>query len=187
MNFFGDTVAIILPHSHLLAAVSALWWQDEDPRDKRTATFPVLAITGSFADYVEGKDPALDLALTTSTPLSMVGVLQAASPRGEDSVQAAYKNFMDDPLHRFIPDQEETINTLGYRLLGEKILDGAVRIFELNAHEHPNSANAYDSLGEGYADSGDTQKAIQAYRKSVELNPGNNGAKRMILKLEEKK
>jgi hypothetical protein len=187
VNFFGDTVAIILPHSHLLAAVSALWWQDEDPRDKRTATFPDLAITGSFADYVEGKDPALDLALTTPTPLSIEGILQAALPRGEDSVQAAYKEFLDDPLHRFVPDQEETINTLGYRLLSEKNFDGAVRIFELNAHEHPNSANAFDSLGEGYADAGDTQKAIQAYRKSVELNPGNNGARRMIQKLEEKK
>lgn len=187
VNFFGDPVAILLPHSHLLAAVSALWWQDEDPRDKRTATFPELAVTGSFADYLAGKDPALDLALTTPTPLSMEGVLEAALPRGEDSLQAAYTNFVNDPLHRFIPDQEKTMNALGYRLLGEKNLDGAVRIFALNAHEHPNSANAYDSLGEGYADAGETQKAIQAYRKSVELNPGNNAAKRMILKLEEKK
>ena len=61
-----------------------------------------------------------------------------------------------------------------------------MRIFELNADEHPNSANAFDSLGEGYADAGDTQKAIQAYRKSVELNPGNSGAKRMILKTRRK-
>jgi hypothetical protein len=187
VNFFGDTVGIILPHSHLLAAVSTLWWQDEDPRDKRTATFPELAVTGTFADYVEGRDPALEMALTTPTPLSMEAVLQAALPHGEQPMLAAYKQFVNDPIHRFLPDQEARINTLGYKLLSEKNFDGAVRIFEVNAHEHPNSANAYDSLGEGYADAGDTQHALQAYRRSVELNPGNSGAKQMILKLEEKK
>jgi tetratricopeptide (TPR) repeat protein len=187
VNFFGDTVGIILPHSHLLAAVSQLWWQDEDPRDKRTATFPEVAVTGSFADYVEGRDPALDLALTTRAPSSMEDVLQAALPRGEEPTLAAYKQFVDDPTHRFMPDQEARINALGYKLIRDKNLEGAVRIFEVNAHEHPNSANAYDSLGEGYADAGDVQKAIQAYRRSVELNPGNDGAKQMILKLEEKK
>jgi hypothetical protein len=186
-NFYGDTVGIILPHSHLLAAVSTLWWQDEDPRDKRTATFPELAITGTFTDYVEGHDPALEMAFTTPTPLSMEEALLAALPHGEESMLAAYKQFMENPRHRFLPDQEGRINTLGYKLLNEKNFDGAVRVFEVNAHEHPNSANAYDSLGEGYADAGDTQKAIQAYRKSVELNPGNNGAKQIILKLEEKK
>jgi predicted Zn-dependent protease len=117
----------------------------------------------------------------------MEEALLAALPHGEESMQAAYKQFMNDPMHRYLPDQEGRINTLGYKLLSEKNLDAAVRIFEVNAHEHPNSANAYDSLGEGYADVGDTHQAIQAYRKSVELNSGNNGAKQMILKLEEKK
>ena len=187
VNFFGDTVGIILPHSHLLGAVSALWWQDEDPRDKRTATFPELAVSGTFADYVNGNDPVLKMALTTPTPLSMEDVLQAALPHGREPLLTAYKQFMDDPRHRFQLDQEGRINALGYKLLSEKNFDGAVLIFEVNAHEHPNSANAYDSLGEGYADAGDTPQAIQAYRKSVQLNPSNNGAKNMILKLEEKK
>lgn len=187
VNFFGDTVSIILPHSHLVGAVSALWWQDEDPRDKRTATFPELAVTGTFADYVKGKDPALEMALTTPVPLSMEDALQEALPRGEGAMLSAYKQFVEDPRHRFLADQEGRINTLGYKLLSEKNFDGAVRVFEVNAHEHPNSANAYDSLGEAYADAGDTQHALQAYRRSVELNPANSDAKQMILKLEEKK
>lgn len=186
-NFYGDTVGIILPHSHLLAAVSALWWQDEDPRDKRTATFPELAVTGSFSDYVAGRDPALDLALNTPKPLSMEDVLRAASTYGREATLAAYKQFMNDPRHRFLPDQESSINTLGYKLISEKNFDGAIQVFEVNTHEHPTSPNAYDSLGESYADAGDTQYALQAYRRSVELNPGNVGAKRMIVKLEGKR
>ena len=52
VNFYGDPVSITLPNSHLEAAVSALWWQDEDPRDKRVATNPELTVVGTFADYV---------------------------------------------------------------------------------------------------------------------------------------
>jgi hypothetical protein len=186
-NFFGDTTGIVLPHSRLFAAVSTLWWQDEDPRDQRTATFPDFAVTATFKDYVAGWDPALEMALTTATPLSIEDVLQAALPGGEQSMLAAYQQFVNDPLHRYLPDPEGRINTFGYKLLSEKNFDGAVRVFEVNAHAHPHSANAYDSLGEGYADAGDTQRALQAYRKSVELNPSNTGAKQMILRLEEKK
>lgn len=72
-------------------------------------------------------------------------------------------------------------------MLGAKKINDAVLIFEVNARMHPKSANAYDSLGEGYADAGDNQHAIEAYRRSVELNPGNNNGKQMILKLQQRK
>jgi hypothetical protein len=57
VNFYGDPAGITLPHSHLEAAVSQLWWQDKDPRDKRTSTFPEIAIEPTFQDYVAGTDP----------------------------------------------------------------------------------------------------------------------------------
>ena len=36
---------------------------------------------------------------------------------------------------------------------------------------HPESANAWDSLGEGYALAGDKQNAIANFKKSLSLNP----------------
>ncbi len=48
---------------------------------------------------------------------------------------------------------------------------------------HPASANAFDSLGEAYADAKDAQRALAAYQRSYELNPANENAKRMIAKI----
>jgi cytochrome c-type biogenesis protein CcmH/NrfG len=41
---------------------------------------------------------------------------------------------------------------------------------------HPESGNAYDSLGEVYARSGDRAKAIESYRRSLALDPANANA-----------
>lgn len=187
VNFYGDPVGILLPHSHLEAAVSTLWWQDEDPRDRRSASFPELAAADTFSDYVAGKDPVLEVAMKTATPLGVEEVLETALPRGVQPTVDAYQQYVNDPAHKYLPDPESRVNSLGYQLLSAKKINDAVQIFEVNARMHPKSSNAYDSLGEGYADAGENQRAIEAYRRSVELNSGNENAKRMLLKLELRK
>jgi cytochrome c-type biogenesis protein CcmH/NrfG len=71
--------------------------------------------------------------------------------------------------------------------LSAKRIPEAIVIFEVNARNHPNSSNAYDSLGEAYANARDKQRALDAYRKSVELNPDNTSAKHMIEQIEDAK
>jgi tetratricopeptide (TPR) repeat protein len=187
VNFYGDPDSITLPHSQLQAGVSRLWWQDKDPRDLRLATFPEMAATSSFADYLAGRDPVLDLALATPTPLTISQVLKQALPGGLDALLAAYHNYVQDPLHKYLPDPERPVNSLGYELLGEKKTQEAIQIFLLNVRTHRDSFNAYDSLGEGYADAGDKQRALEAYRRSLELNPHNDNGRKMIEQLEQQK
>jgi Flp pilus assembly protein TadD len=62
----------------------------------------------------------------------------------------------------------------------------ALRIFQLNVELHPNSWNAYDSLGETYAKNGDKDLAIANYQKSLDLNPKNDGAVKMLAELRKK-
>jgi len=181
VNFYGDPVSITLPNSHLQAAMSALWWQDEDPRDMRTATDPELAVAGTFAEYVAGKDRALELALSTSTPATIEEALEKALPRGLDGALAAYTAYVGDPLHRYLPGQERRLNSVGYKLLAEKRVQDAIVIFEVNARAHPDSWNAFDSLGEAYLAANDRERALQAYTRSLDLNPANDNAKRMIV------
>jgi len=72
---------------------------------------------------------------------------------------------------------EYVLNSLGYRLLRGGRASDAIAIFQLNVDEYPEAWNPYDSLGEAYAEAGDTAKAIAAYEQSIELNPENtNGA-----------
>jgi tetratricopeptide (TPR) repeat protein len=80
---------------------------------------------------------------------------------------------------------EGHLNALAYELLGDNKTKQAIQTFEYAVLEYPESANAYDSLGEAYLKNGDTQKAIENYRKSLELNPENDNAREMLKKIDE--
>lgn len=68
------------------------------------------------------------------------------------------------------------MNSVGYWLLQRGKSSDAVEVFKQTVADHPQSANAYDSLGEAYMKVGDKEEAIKSYRKSLELNPGNGNA-----------
>jgi tetratricopeptide (TPR) repeat protein len=52
--------------------------------------------------------------------------------------------------------------------------DKAIEVFKLNTQRHPESPNAWDSLGEGYAIKGDKKNAILNFKKSLSMNPPPN-------------
>jgi cytochrome c-type biogenesis protein CcmH/NrfG len=54
---------------------------------------------------------------------------------------------------------------------------------EANVELYPEDANAYDSLGEGYLEAGRNEESIVNYRKSLELDPKNTNAVKMLEKL----
>lgn len=69
---------------------------------------------------------------------------------------------------------ENELNNYGYTLLNQGEQDKAISIFQLNTQRHPKSANAWDSLGEGYAIKGDKKNAITNFKKALSLNPPAN-------------
>jgi len=69
---------------------------------------------------------------------------------------------------------EVELNLYGYQLMGQGEHDKAIEMFKLNTQRHPKSANAWDSLGEGYATKGDKKNAIANFKKSLSLNPPPN-------------
>ena len=95
-----------------------------------------------------------------------------------------------EEFHQALTDgtiSEDAVNTLGYRLwYGQNKHAEAIKIFELNVQLHPGSWNTYDSLGEAYANNGQKDLAIKNYQKSLDLNPKNDGAVKMLAKLQAK-
>jgi tetratricopeptide (TPR) repeat protein len=88
-------------------------------------------------------------------------------------IDDALKQY-DDLKGRGFPDihvSEVNMNGLGYRLLKTDRKAAAIKIFQLNVEAYPHSANAYDSLGEAYASSGDKQRAIANYEKALSIDP----------------
>ena len=81
--------------------------------------------------------------------------------------------------------EEGMLNQLGYMLLGDGQVQDAILVFERNAQEYSQSSNAYDSLGEAYMKAGQKDLAIVNYKRSLQLDPGNQNAVELLKKLQE--
>ncbi len=82
-------------------------------------------------------------------------------------------------------DVSETgINTFGYTLLNQGKLDAATTVLKLNVELHPNSWNTHDSYGEALLKTDRKKEAVEAYKKSLELNPDNENAKKVLQEFE---
>jgi hypothetical protein len=79
---------------------------------------------------------------------------------------------------------ESALNTMAYEFLNDKRLDDALQIFSRIVSRYPNSWNAHDSFGEALYDAKRYGEARREYRRSLELNPKNDNAQRMIRTLE---
>jgi hypothetical protein len=98
---------------------------------------------------------------------------------GADALEAAYRDF-----RRGRPTQTEAeTNRYGYTLLQQGQVEAAIRVFELNAETYPGSFNVWDSLAEAHKAAGHRGRAVELYRKSLEINPGNVNAERMLEEL----
>ncbi|WP_034058097.1 serine hydrolase [Lacinutrix jangbogonensis] len=79
--------------------------------------------------------------------------------------------------------QVEELNALGYKFLAEGKKEIALALFKLNVAEFPNESNPYDSLGEAYFEIRNQELAVKNYKKSLELNPGNDNARDFLKRL----
>lgn len=67
---------------------------------------------------------------------------------------------------------ETEVNGFGYNYLFQQSdVDNAIRLFQYNVDNHPDSWNVYDSLAEAYAAKGETELAIENYEKALEMAP----------------
>jgi len=88
----------------------------------------------------------------------------------EDSVIAVHYRVVSEKLGYAVQPTEDLINNVAYDCMSRKKWDVAYKLFKRNTDNHPTSSNAFDSLGDYYADLGDKANAIKAYSKSLSLN-----------------
>ena len=65
------------------------------------------------------------------------------------------------------------MNLMGYSHLQAGDTEGALTLFKLNTEAYPASANAEDSLSDGYLAAGQKDLAMAAEEKCVELLPAD--------------
>jgi len=119
------------------------------------------------------------------TPLDARGLADLLRKSGTEKALAAIekdrKNFPEWNL-----TTENNINLEGYHQLQAQDIATAIKVFELNTLLFPNSGNTFDSLGEAYLIAGNKKAAASNYKKSLELDPKNSNAKRVLEELGEK-
>jgi tetratricopeptide (TPR) repeat protein len=111
----------------------------------------------------------IDLAITQNTNFNTLRVksgLLKEMGKTEDA-----EKMMNDAI---AIATENELNLYGYQLMGAGEHDKAIEMFILNTKRNPKSANAWDSLGEGYATKGDKKNAIINFKKSLSMNPPAN-------------
>lgn len=90
--------------------------------------------------------------------------------RGVETAIQLYRKFKpSNPEHIFF--REANINVLGYQYLQTGRVQEALSLLELNTEAFPTSANTWDSYGEACMATGDYPKALENYKKALEILP----------------
>lgn len=103
------------------------------------------------------------------------GFAEALSHQGFAHAAEIYSKLREHNSAFVVSEME--INLWGYALMEKSDgLDDAIAMFRFGTGLYPESANLFDSLGEGQQNKGDAAGAIASYRRSLELNPKNANA-----------
>lgn len=103
-----------------------------------------------------------------------------------DKALAAYRAFIaQDPAHLTIT--EDYLDDLGHHFLREDRTKISQTTFKLNTVLHPDSYQVYYSYAEACEKAEDMDLAILNYKKSLELNPGNNRARERLKELQKRR
>jgi tetratricopeptide (TPR) repeat protein len=150
----------------------------------RNATGNQTVIILSNIELLRHYTPTALLKMLNDEPFkldlkSLVNTLgKAYNQSGAEEMLTVFDKLKSDKNYNFVEDE---INELGYRLLyAKKDAATALEVFKRNAERFPNSYNVWDSLGEVYYQTGNLEEAIKNYEKSLQINPNNEGGKKML-------
>ncbi len=85
-------------------------------------------------------------------------------------------------VNRFRSPEPE-VNSPGYNLLNAGLQGAALQVFAINTRVFPQSANAWDSLGEALLAAGRREESIAAYRRAIAIDPEFGSAKEALGRL----
>ena len=113
-----------------------------------------------------GRAPAAKQAVATPEQVTILNRIDepGGAAKVETQLQAARQK---DPKATLF--SEELVNLMAYERLQAGDTKGAVEIAKLNVVAYPNSANAYDSLGDAYLADGQKELARASAKQALEL------------------
>lgn len=123
-----------------------------------------------------------DYALANPKPSIALKINKLLKEKGLESTIQIFADLLKNHADDYNFSENEFVNT-GYSFIGKGKTEEAVAIFKMYIAAHPEAWNAYDCYGDALKANSETAKAIESYRKSLELNPENTNGINMLKEL----
>jgi hypothetical protein len=179
LNHYGDATAFEFRATGLRLKVSTTLHHLEDSKDTGlpydTGPFARVDVPAvlSFADYVTGRDPAVDAILNGEEMRSLRII---AETDGGIAARRTYESRRSslDRYPWWAPPKPIELEDATESLLAEKRASEAVETAKLNAELHPYVSDVWYSLGHAQKAAGDIADALSSWRRVLDLDPENS-------------
>ena len=158
---------------------------DENPLEdiRNTRTVSGVAVNGRFIDktQLDQRRAALRTRYEVLYDVNDRVDTALASNAARTTIENLMITHKDDA--EIAESIESRINAAGYAAAFADDLDRSQQILELNTELFPSSANTWDSLAEVVLYVGDRDRALELYRKALEVDPDFTNAAENIEKI----
>jgi hypothetical protein len=172
MNSYGDPVERRFPTTGLRLGVSSVRHQMAESTDVREFVPVDIPAPFSFADYVNGRDPAVD-AIVRGDEMRSISTIAR-----RDGGAAARKVYFER-LKRFsqfawwAPPREIDLRDACNDLVDQKRLADAMELCTLNTEIHPFIWNTWYNLAHAQKAAGLTREAFESLQHVLRIDPTN--------------
>jgi hypothetical protein len=169
---YGDGYRSTMPNSGISIRTSIKRWQSG--QDMREWTPIDIAPAYNFADYVAGRDPALEAALSFKPEQMLEQRLASVASAGA----GALDRVRSDPVYRYA-DLERAATTVAQRLMRDDKAS-ALRIARWAAERLPKSTDAATVLAFVADSAGLRDEARKAALAAVAIDPNNRSVRAIL-------
>lgn len=99
------------------------------------------------------------------------------------SKDSCTREVIEKTISTYLPNREQQMNDLGFRLLNMRRTAEAIEVLKLNVQTFPNSWQTHASLGDAYRMMGKKEEAMACYKKALVLNPLEESSAKSLNKL----
>ena len=172
---YGDAYRSVMPNSGITVRTSIVFWKDG--QDTRSWTPIDIAVPYRFADYVAGRDPVLEAALTYRPQPSLLEKLNGAAKAGGPPVAiAALKAYSEAFEHRYADVPGISVRAI------ERMDDNpsALAASRWLAQRYPTARDPQVLYALLAGELGSKEEALTAARAALALDPNNRQARSVV-------
>lgn len=157
----------------------------------RVMLFMTDAINSQFLPELSDRDtPPVEVTCKTchrgtlKPRLLWQEMVMTTHEEGVDAAVARFEELRENYDNAGAYDfREQEMNVVGEELAAEGHHEDAIVIYQLNAERFPSSAAPWVGIGESYEALGQTDDAVGAYEKALELSPNRQDLQRKLAEL----